>query len=200
MYAPFPNETIGWLRKQNAISILGNTDKKVLLLAKGRAFRKPRKQEKRIMYTWTLQELKKKNLRYLQRLHEKNIFSIKGVEIGLFHGSPDDPDEFLFPDTLNQRFTKLARNARQDIICCGHSHTPFHKEIHGVHFVNPGSVGRMFDGNPAASYAVLEIQKQRIKVSHYRVGWKYKKMKKALQRNNLPDIYIAMYKQGLKLN
>jgi putative phosphoesterase len=200
VYAPFPNETMAWLREHNAISILGNTDKKVLGLAQGTQFKKPSKPEKRIMYTWTFDTLTKINLDYLQSLHVKNVFQVKGCRVGLFHGSPEDPDEFLFPDTPEKRFCELAKSAGQNIVCCGHSHTPFHKVIQGVHFINPGSVGRMFDGNPAASFAILRIRKKRIRVMHYRVPWHFKTMKRALKKNKLPEIYIAMYKQGRKLN
>ncbi|MEA2116766.1 MAG: YfcE family phosphodiesterase [Thermodesulfobacteriota bacterium] len=200
VYAPFPNETIKWLKRHNAISILGNTDRKILQLAKGKQLKKPSKPDKRIMYSWTFDVLKKSSLSYLKSLHKKNIFQVNGVKIGLFHGSPEDPDEFLFHTTAEDRFRALAKKAKQDIICVGHSHTPFHKQFEGVHFVNPGSVGRMFDGNPATSFAILEIKKRKITVSHHRVPWKIKKMKKVLRDNQLPEIYINMYEQGLKLN
>ncbi|MGB3223768.1 MAG: metallophosphoesterase family protein, partial [Desulforhopalus sp.] len=41
VYAPFPNETLDWLSKHKAISILGNTDQKVIKLLLGKSFKKP---------------------------------------------------------------------------------------------------------------------------------------------------------------
>ncbi len=200
VYAPFPNETLDWLQKHQAISILGNTDRKIIRLAKGKSFKKPGKPEKRIMYSSTFDVLTGSNLGYLQGLPKKKIVPAGEMKIGLFHGSPADPDEFLFPDTPADRFQKLAQMVQQDIICIGHSHTPFYKLVKGIHFINPGSVGRMFDGNPAASCAVIEIQKKTVAVSHHRVPWKIQKTVKALRKNDLPEIYTQMYKQGLKLN
>jgi len=200
VYAPFPNETIEWLRACQAVSILGNTDRKVRKLARGKKFKKPRKPEKRIMYTWTIEVLTNKNLLYLQSLHKKSTLKVKGVKIGLFHGSPDDPDEFLFPTTSDKRFNELALKSKYDVVCCGHSHTPFHKYYNGVHFINPGSVGRMFDGNPAASFAILQVSGKKIAVSHYRVDWEFAMMKKAFLQSHLPEIYIDMYRKGMKLN
>ena len=200
VYAPFPNETIKWLKRHNAISILGNTDRKILKLAKGKQLIKPSKPDKRIMYSSTFDVLTKSSLSYLKSLPKKNIFQVNGVKIGLFHGSPENPNEFLFHTTDEDRFRALAKRSKQDIICVGHSHTPFHKEHEGIHFINPGSVGRMFDGNPAASFAILEIKKKGIAVSHHRVPWKMNKMKKAIRENHLPEIYINMYERGLKLN
>ena len=200
VYAPFPNETIDWLKTHKAISILGNTDRKVLKLVRGKQFKKPRKPEKRIMYTWTHEVLTKENIRYLQSLGKKNTFKIKGLKVGLFHGSPADPDEFLFPDTPEERLSALSRKAGKDIICFGHSHTPFHNNLHGVHFINPGSVGRMFDGNPAASFAVIKISGKKIKITHHRVPWDFREMEQGFLKSRLPEIYISMYRQGLKLN
>lgn len=199
VYAPFPNECIRWLRKNRAISILGNTDRKVLMLAKGKPLQKPSKPEKRIMYTWTLDVLKKKNLAYLEKLKTHEIIRAEAMDVCLYHGSPEDPDEFLFHTTDEDRFRALAKKAGQQVICVGHSHTPFYKQFEDVHFINPGSIGRMFDGNPAASYAVLEIKKKKIKVSHHRIPYNINKLKKALRRNQLPEVYCTMYEKGQKL-
>jgi len=57
VYAPFPNQTLRWLRHHKAISILGNTDKKVINILKDQQFAKPRKAEKRIMYSSTAETL-----------------------------------------------------------------------------------------------------------------------------------------------
>ena len=57
VYAPFPCETLDWLERHRAISILGNTDKKVIRLLQGKPLRKPANEEKRIMYTSTAAQL-----------------------------------------------------------------------------------------------------------------------------------------------
>ena len=46
VYAPFPNETMHWLEERQAISILGNTDKKVIQLLQGKPMRKPGQRRK----------------------------------------------------------------------------------------------------------------------------------------------------------
>ena len=43
-----------------------------------------------------------------------------------------------------------------DFICVGHTHIPFQIELEGQCVVNPGSVGQPRDGDPRASYAVIE--------------------------------------------
>ena len=117
VYAPFPNETIGWLRQHRAISILGNTDQKVIKFISGKVVKKPGNPEKRIMYTSTAEMLDEAGRSYLCSL--KTSFKLKldqtgrtgqcrKIKLGVFHGSPADHDEFLFVDTPDSRFFELA--------------------------------------------------------------------------------------------
>ncbi len=200
VYAPFPNETIDWLIANKVFSIRGNTDDKVIKLLKGKNFKKPSKAEKRIMYTCTAKTLSPKNKNYLLELKKKKIIRLAKCTIGLFHGSPADHGEFLFADTINKRFKELAAATSCEIIITGHSHSPFSKRVGGVHFINPGSVGRMFDGEPTASYAILQLQKGENSVQHYRCQYDVEKVINKLRELNLPPIYQEMYRSGRKLN
>jgi hypothetical protein len=82
----------------------------------------------------------------------------------------------------------------------GHSHVPYYKVVDGVHFINPGSAGRMFDGDPRTSFAILKIFSGEIAVEHFRVPYPIGKAIKGLKKNRLPDIYAKMYRTGKKLN
>lgn len=209
VYAPFANETIGWLIAHRAISILGNTDEKVIRFLQGKKVKKPGNSEKRIMYTSTADALGPAEQRYLLALGQTAELSIGPaagplppgpVKIGIFHGSPADPDEFLFADTPDARFHELAAKTDCRIVVTGHSHTPYHKFLSGVHFVNPGSAGRMFDGDPRSSCASLEITGETITVRHFRIEYAIDEVVAAIRKQGLPDIYTAMFRQGRKLN
>ncbi len=200
VYAPFPNETLHWLRRHHALSILGNTDIKVLKLLEGRTFKKPRAEEKRIMYTWTADHLTPDNKNFLKELTKTLKLEIAGHTLGLFHGSPAHHNEFLFQETPINRFRALAEKSDCDIVISGHSHSPYHKKINHVHFINPGSVGRMFDGCPDGSYAVLEIVTGKVRVEHFRCSYDIGRVLAGLKKNCLPTIYGEMYRMGRKLN
>lgn len=209
VYGPFPNETLDWLRRNRAHSILGNTDRKVLKLLDGGSFKKPSKQEKRIMYTWTADVMTPANAAHLRSFPTSMLleFATGGSRkntrtqgIGLFHGSPIDDDEFLFPDTPEEHFRHLARQTPATIIITGHSHTPFHRRVGQTHFINPGSVGRMFDGDPRASCAILSLTETGIEVEHLRTPYSIGEVITGLRQNNLPEIYAEMFIQGRKLN
>jgi putative phosphoesterase len=205
VYAPFDNQTIDWLRANKVISILGNTDQHILTLLSGETFKKPRKAEKRIMYGWTAAELTNTNCNWLKKqLISQNITLDGGAQktytLGMYHGSPDDPDEFLFSDTPEQRFERLAASSPHTIVTVGHSHSPFHNCIGGVHFINPGSVGRMFDGTPKASCAVLTIDNNDIDVELFRIDYPVEEVVAEIDKQKLPAIYKEMYRHARKLN
>lgn len=201
VFGPFPNETIKWFReKKKAVCIVGNTDKSVLRILDGEKLKKPRKEEKRVMYFWTCENLLPENVHYLRSLPRQKDLTIDTIRIGLFHGTYDDEDETLFPDAPESRFRQLAKDSPYQVHIMGHSHVPYYKTIDGVHFVNPGSVGRMFDGNPRTSFAILTIFSEKIAVEHFRIPYPVEEVIEGLKKNGLPDIYATMYRKGKKLN
>ena len=200
VYAPFPNQVLHWLQEHDVLSILGNTDRKVIKLLKGKSFKKPSKPEKRIMYTKTAETLSRANKKYLMQLPKKKILNMQKRTIGIFHGSPEHANEFLFPSTSKKRFLELAGCCHCNIVLTGHSHMPYHHNIAGVDFINPGSTGRMFDGDPRASCAVLQLKKKHVKVRHYRISYCIDDVIRELARQQMPPIYAQMYRRGEKLN
>lgn len=200
VYAPFPNETIDWLRKRAVFSIRGNTDDKVIKLLKGKNFRKPSKPEKRIMYTSTASLLTAANKAYLLGLKKKKLLFIEDTSLGIFHGSPADHEEFLCADTPEKRFRELAAGTSCEIVVTGHSHSPYHTYVAGVHFINPGSVGRMFDGCPETSFAVLELAPGVVNVTFHRCPYDVEAVVGALQRHHLPSVYGEMFRTATKKN
>jgi hypothetical protein len=72
--------------------------------------------------------------------------------------------------------------------------------VDGVHFINTGSVGRMFDGDPRTSFAILKLSSGKIAVEHFRIPYPVEEVVKGLKNNQLPDIYAKMFQIGRKLN
>lgn len=201
VYCTFPNETIQWFReKKKSISILGNTDLAVLRILKGKRLKKPKKPEKRLMYFWTAENLLPENSSYLESLPKQTDFTVNDIRIGVFHGTVEDPDEQLFPSSPESRFIDLARCSSYKVHLMGNSHVPYYKIVNGVHFINPGSVGRMFDGDPRASFAVIRLSSEEIGVEHFRIPYPVEDLVKSLENHHMPDIYVKMYRTGRKLN
>jgi putative phosphoesterase len=201
VYSTFPNETIQWFReRKRTICILGNTDRKILRILKGKKLKKPKKNEKRVMYFWTSEHLHPENIIYLKSLPKKTDITVGGFRIGIFHGTREDPDEELFPSAPESRFQQLAKDSPYPVHIMGHSHVPFYKIVDGIHFINPGSVGRMFDGDPRASFAILKITSEKIAVEHFRIPYAVEAVIADLKNQKLPNIYAKMFRVGKKLN
>ncbi|MEM3852512.1 MAG: metallophosphoesterase family protein, partial [Methanomassiliicoccales archaeon] len=73
--------------------------------------------------------------------------------ISIYHGSPMDPDEYVFEEMIDKRFVSLLNT---DYTILGHTHIPFVRLIDGKTILNPGSTGQPRDGDPRASFAILE--------------------------------------------
>jgi len=86
------------------------------------------------------------------------------------------------------------------VILCGHSHQAFVRQVNDVLFINPGSVGRSDDGNPQASYAILNIKNQEIRVTHYRISYPISRCISEIDKYNLPHEFAEMVLQGRSLD
>jgi len=201
VYSTFPNETIQWFRKRKkTICILGNTDRKILRILNGKKIKKPKKEEKRVMYFWTSENLHPENITYLKSLPAQTALAVGGLRIGIFHGTREDPDEELSPSAPESRFRQLAKDSPYQVQIMGHSHVPYYKIVDGVHFINPGSVGRMFDGDPRTSFAILKVSPGKIAVEHFRIPYAVENVVRGLKSHKMPKIYAKMFRVGKKLN
>ena len=202
VYSTFPNETIEWFRRRTTpVCIAGNTDKRVLSILKGNPPGKPRKEEKRVMYYWTCEKLLPDNREYLKSLPEEAVVTMEGLRIRIIHGDFDGEEENASsPGNPESRFRTLAKESPFQAYILGHTHIPFHSIVDGVHFINPGSVGRPFDGDPRSSFAVLTVSSGKITVEHFRIPYSVEEVVRGLKNNGLPGIYGKMYRTGRKLN
>jgi diadenosine tetraphosphatase ApaH/serine/threonine PP2A family protein phosphatase len=57
-----------------------------------------------------------------------------------------------------------------DYVLVGHTHQPYTVQVNGTKVVNPGSVGLNRDGDPRASYAIIDGDQVELKRVEYPVG------------------------------
>lgn len=84
-------------------------------------------------------------------------------EFGLVHASPDDlwrsPGVTAADAELEEVFAPLGRA----LVVYGHIHVPFVRQVHGFVVANAGSVGLPYDGDPRASYVLVDDGKAEIR-------------------------------------
>lgn len=197
-YGPYPEQVVAWSKNDRTINILGNYDKKVISKSHRKSgWEMVKNADKRAMFAWTYQALSKASRKYLKNLPETRVVEVENISILMSHGSPESISEHIGPDTARDRLVELAENYDADIILCGHSHQPFAKSVNNVLFINPGSVGRLDDGDPRASYAMLEIDRGEVNVHFYRVPYDIMSAVTAIRLAGLPEIFAQVMRQGL---
>jgi len=193
------------LRRENALSIVGNYDLKVLKFKKKKKkWRKSKRPEKFLAFEWAYKSLSKKSRKYLRSLPQETRLQAEGWRILLTHGSPASNEEHLTPHTPKERLRELAQMSNADLVICGHSHQPFARKIDGVWFINTGSVGRPDDNDPRACYAILQIEPcsagSGLQVRHYRVEYDVGRTVAAIREQKLPEAFARMMLQGRDLD
>jgi putative phosphoesterase len=196
-----PDQVVLLLKKLKATSIIGNYDQSVLKIPKKSDEWKAKDQyEKWFSFDWTYHQLSKKSLEFLKELSETRKETVKDWKILFTHGSPESIDEPLTDETPQEHLKELAHKAHSNIILCGHSHQPFMRFAGGSIFINPGSVGRMFDGDPRASYAVISIKKHKVEVDFYRIDYDIEKAAGAQVAAGLPEVFAEITRRGISLD
>lgn len=198
-YNPYPNRVVRLLRRAGASSIIGNYDERVLSFGEA-GWKAPRHPLKYRAFEWAHQSLSGKNRRYLQALPREMILRFAHTSVLLTHGSPTSNHEGLAPDTPDARLRELAHLAGVNMIVCGHSHRPFARQVDGVWFINPGSVGRPDDGDPRAAYALLTLTPSTVEVQHFRLEYDIERVVAKLRQKQLPAPFGEMLRRGCNLD
>jgi len=154
-YYPFVNEVFDLIRDFDVGCIGGNHD---YALISGVPVR-----DNRVAYQsfdYVRREILSTNFDFLQQLTYRNSMVVDGVRILMAHGSPRCPiNEYVYPDNFS---ANQFLNVDADFVLIGHTHIPMIKEINTVLVVNPGSCGQPRDGNPLASYAIIDTKSRNV--------------------------------------
>jgi predicted phosphodiesterase len=206
-YAPWPNETAELLIQSRIEGIAGNYDSTTATDYKhcGCKYEDPRQAElSHLSYEWTRQHCTSETKRFLGRLPFRidlrpNGGHQSGATVILVHGTPTLNTLYWTEDRSDTFSLKMAETAGAkagDVICFGHTHKPWQREIEGVHFVNTGSVGRPKDGDPRAGYVLLEITEEKPVVDFVRVEYDLDEAMEGIRRSELPDEFAAYLRTG----
>jgi S-adenosyl-L-methionine hydrolase (adenosine-forming) len=200
-YGPNPEEIIKRIKGAGFINLLGDYDRKVISKKHRQSgWKAVKNSDKRAMFAWTYQSLSKNARRFIKALPKQCDLHLEGFHLLLTHGSPEFHDEHLGPDTPESRLKELAELANADVVLCGHSHQAFTRLVAGTLFLNPGSVGRPDDGDPRASYAILELREGTASAYTFRVPYNVTGVVQAMRRTSLPPIFTEVFRQGTNYN
>jgi predicted phosphodiesterase len=141
---------------------------------------------------WARDQIGDDGVDYLRRLPWERRLRV-GDDLVLFcHASPGSLTDG-FPADLDPVVT-IDRISGTDakVIVCGHTHVPEVREVGWRTIVNVGSAGYVFDGDPSASWALIEIEGGEIKAEIKRTTYDIMAASDAVSARGLPgDVYRA---------
>jgi predicted phosphodiesterase len=141
---------------------------------------------------WAHDALGDERLDWLRRLPAERRLWIDDNLVLVCHASPGSQtsgfDEHLDPSVVIERIART--DAR--IICCGHTHQPEVRDFGWKQIVNDGSAGYVFDGDPTASWALIEIEGEEVRAEIRRTDFDALSVANAISARGLPgDVYRA---------
>lgn len=184
---PFPDETVSLLSSVESAAVGGNFDRNVLRARKGKTGGKAE------LHLWNRERLSRENRKYLKNLPRTKRFLLAGKRFLLTHGSPEDIEENIGPDTPEERLWEIARTAASDIVLTGHTHAPLAKKIGDTWFINPGTTGRPLGNDLRARYALIHIQPGYFRVNHYLVDYDMAKNADAALFRGMPGAFASSF-------
>jgi predicted phosphodiesterase len=206
-YAPWPNETVALLRATGVPGIAGNYDSTVAAGYKhcGCRYEDPRQEAlSHESYAWTRGHVSPEAKEFLGSLPFRadlrpNGGHAPGPTVVLVHGTPTLNTLYWTEDRPDSFCLKMAEHAAArpgDVICFGHTHVPWHREVGGIHFVNTGSVGRPKDGDWRAGYVLLEMGGDAPSVELVRVEYDLAEAMRGIRASGLPDDFAEYLATG----
>jgi putative phosphoesterase len=166
-YALEPAACIDWVREHAQVAVRGNHDHGAAqnVQVHGKVGFKYLTGVTRVL---TRELLGPEDVRYLGKLPVTRVVSIENTRFLLAHASPRDPlDEYAPADP--EFWGRRLQNVDADVVCVGHTHHPYVLEVAGKLVINPGSVGQPRDGDPRASYAIIQDYNVELKRVEYPV-------------------------------
>jgi predicted phosphodiesterase len=214
-YGPDPNECVERLRDLPHVCVVGNHD----WAAMGNMDTEDFNPDAKKACLWTREQLSPSNLEYLATLPKRLVEG----EFTLVHGSPRQPiwEYILNPSIAHANFEHF------DTRCCfvGHTHVPVvyrgpasggpdlghnpnqarageNEEELAVGerrlIINPGSVGQPRDGDPRASYVILDSDPERnsLNLEYHRISYPVETTQKKMAEEDLPVRLIMRLSYG----
>ena len=191
-YGPDPNECICALRGNGFRSIRGNHDHQVItgdisqLEGVPGNFRFNPRAARAIEINRGL--LTPDSRAYLEGLPTSLRLKVDSLNIAVYHGSPRAPlSEYVMPEEAKVRAPQLIAESDCDLLVLGHTHKPYAIEHGDALLLNPGSIGQPRDGDPRASYAIVEIAEGKINPHIHRVKYDIERTQEKMKRLGLPE-------------
>jgi predicted phosphodiesterase len=141
---------------------------------------------------WAHDQLGDERVAWLRRLPSERRLMVDDTMILGCHASPGSQTQGF--DTQLDPTVTIERISRTDarLICCGHTHLPEVRDLGWKIIVNAGSAGWVFDGDPTASWALVEVDGETVTAEIRRSEFDTMAVANAISARGLTgDVYRA---------
>jgi predicted phosphodiesterase len=92
------------------------------------------------------------------------------------HGSPRSDEECVTPRTPAARVAEFMQGVPERVVVTAHVHVSYDRQVEGIRLVGPGSVGRPYEGERGARWALLgpDVELRRTDYDHERSAALYR--------------------------
>ncbi len=156
---PRPAEVLDFIREAGWAGVIGNTDE-MLFDTSRRAEQEARAPKLRawlkilfdILAPWAFERLSLDHISWLSALPTH----WRSDGITLVHAAPDDLWRAPMPDALDGELRQVYGSLGGDLAVYGHIHRPYVRHLDEFIVANSGSGGLPYDGDPRASYLLID--------------------------------------------
>ncbi|MEN2999242.1 MAG: metallophosphoesterase family protein [Acidilobaceae archaeon] len=150
---------------------------------------------------YTMKLVTEEQRRWLASLPLREQREIGGRRLLAVHASPRNPlHDYLLPSLPAEELRRMlsvglgmraSRLVNANIVVSGHTHVPADFVVEGIRVINPGSVGQPRDGDPRASYGILDTESWEFRV--FRVDYpREKTLEKLKPYVDDPKVYAKL--------
>jgi len=196
-YGPHPREVVEFVRTFATLAVKGNHDDALVRAVDCRCApaSKPLAEATRAVHRDLLSA---DQVESLSRLPRTASFGEQGITFFAVHASPRNHlyRYTLTPDASDDHIRNQVRSIRADYILLGHTHFPMVRRVGARRVVNPGSVGQPRDGDPRASYAVIEDDEVKLKRIAYDVDRTVQDLRRLPLDPRIADRLVSILRTG----
>ncbi|MGE5591295.1 MAG: metallophosphoesterase family protein [Bacillota bacterium] len=145
---------------------------------------------------WYRAGLDRQALDFLRRGAKKHHVDTGAGSVLVVHGSPRSDEEAILPTSSEADLAAILHDVPEPYVVFGHCHIAFARPSRGKLLIGTGSVGRPFDGDPRAAWALLDVESGSARVSLCRTAYDVDATVRAAREANLPG--LEAYEQGLR--
>lgn len=189
-YNPWPTECVSLVQESASQVVQGNHDRR---LGEPRRMRHSLNPMARAGLELAEKELSESEQQYLVELPEQK--KLCDGRVLLSHSDPRFRDAYVFPEEFGN-LDRFLEGERSDVevVVMGHTHLPHVEEVNGAVVANPGSVGQPRDGDPRASYAVLDCGTREVDL--HRVAYDIDMVVEEVEKKDLPQQIGRRLREG----